>query len=161
MAILNYTTKIDSSMNELSTEQMEERIRNVIKEHYSKLFTNDDRVIVMGAGSFHHALAERLQRIAYIDTKVAMITPEMLTDICERAGRSLDEMMVAIESIRTPVKILAKEFEKAALSFKDLKGGLESTVVINNDNRPWYDVAANKGGKKRKQNYYNRQPWRK
>ena len=145
-------------MNELTTEQMEDQIRNV-KEHYSKLFANEDQVIIIGGGHTDSRLELACQTLS---TDVMIITSERLTDICEKAGRPIDDILAMIEAMRAPVRTLADEFEKAALAFNDAAKDFSSPIIINHhDNRPWYDVAANKGGKKRKQNYNNRQPWRK
>lgn len=37
---------------------------------------------------------------------------------------------------------------------------IEVKSIVDNDNRPFYQKMQKKGGKKRKQNYNNRQPWK-
>jgi len=146
-------------MNELTTEQMEERIWNV-KEAFDNgdMFKNS-KVIIIGGGHTNSRLELACQKLS---TDAVIITPDKLTDICEKAGRPLDDILAMIEAMRAPVRNLAHEFEKAALAFNKAAQEFSSSIIINHhDDRPWYDKAAKQGGKKRKQNYNNRQPWRK
>jgi len=148
-------------MNELTTEQMEDCIRNV-KEHFSRSFAHNehtDQVIIVDAGAFHNELAGRLQSIADIDNKALIITPEMLDELHQVSCSGLNDLASAINalSMLSPEKVIT-DFSKVVEAAKGIT--FKNHKMSDTDDRKWYDVAANKGGKKRKQNYNNRQPWR-
>ena len=148
-------------MNELTTEKMEERIRNV-KEYMYRFFSHDehkDHVIFIGAGHTQSRLELACQKIS---TDVVIITPDRLTDICEKAGRPIDDILALIEAMRVPARTLGDDLRKMALAANTAAIEVTSLsgVLIDDDNRPFYQKIKDKGGKKRKQNYSNRQPWR-
>lgn len=150
-------------MNELTTEQMEERIRNV-KEHYSNLFAMEDHVIVIGSGNFHNELAQRLQRMAdKISTPLHIVTPDELKGISSTVNQPLEDILNLIDQLAIPkTSTLGDDLKKLAEIANDISNERESLQypIIDNDDRPWYEKAASKGGNKRKQNYNNRQPWK-
>lgn len=74
------------------------------------------------------------------------------------------------EDVLLKIKNLLLQFQKPAykdFGEKSLKASdavhkfSVSVFTIDNDNRPFYQKMQEKGGKKRKQHYYNRQPRRK
>jgi len=151
-------------MKELTTEQMEERIRNV-KEQYSKLFANDDDVIVIGAGSFHNEIADRLQLMAdKMSTALHIVTTDDIQKLSAGVNQPIDSILDLIELCSRPApRSIADDIENLAkiAASLNVNSGEDKITYFDKDDRKWYDVAANKGGKKRKQNYNNRQPWSK
>jgi hypothetical protein len=150
-------------MNELSTEQMEERIRNV-KVYCSKFFTHEehrDQVIIIGAGQIHSDLLDRLQNAAdQLNSHFGKVTVMDIEKLAATTSRPVEDILVLIENLPRPASkieglLKMTDNNKLADAIPSIK------VLDHDDNRPWYEKAANLGGKKRKQNYHNRQPWRK
>jgi hypothetical protein len=150
-------------MNELSTEQMEERIRNV-KEYASKFFTEEehrDQVIIIGAGQIHSDLLDRLQNAAdQLNSHFGKVTVMDIEKLAATTIRPVEDILVLIENLPRPASKMEELLRMTnGIKLTDALPGI--TIISDDDDRPWYEKAANPGGKKRKQNYKNRQPWKK
>lgn len=121
-------------------------------------------LIMVGAGiSFHHEVADRLQRIAdKMSTPLHIVTTEDIKNLSITVNQPLEDILNLIENLHLPkTSSLGDDLNKLALE-ADYALQIDSLhhPIIDNDDRPWYEKASNKGGKKRKQNYNNRQPWK-
>ena len=153
-------------MNELTTEQMQERMQTV-KEYAKQYFgvrANKDDVIIIGAGISHHEIEIRLLRIAdKMSTPLHIVTVDDIHTLSSTVNQPLEDILCLLEQCSLPKpRSIADDLEnlsKIAIKMKLNDQEQMQRPVIDHDDRPWYEKAANPGGKKRKQSYHNKQRW--
>lgn len=126
-----------------------------------------DKIIIIGASHqdvLQMQLARRLEKAAAkLSTSTLIITPEKIKKAARESTMSLDDILTLIENFQPPTSP-KEDLEKLLLSAKHIEFGRMDMddvrlSLIDTDNRPWYEKAANPGGKKRKQRYNNKQRW--
>jgi hypothetical protein len=119
-------------------------------------------VLIVGAGSISDVTILSLEMAAKkIRDEVFIITPDTIEKFTAHVNLPLEDLLTLLES--TKVKVLNRtDFEdiclKASEHFKDFTK--EVSLISRQDNRPFYQRLHDKGGKKRKQNFKNKQPRR-
>jgi len=121
-------------------------------------------IVIVAGLAFHHEIADRLQRIAdKMSTPLHIVTVDDIHTLSSNVNQPLEDILSLLEQCSLPKpRSITDDLENLSklASKMDFNKQYLQSPVIEQDDRPWYEKAANKGGKKRKQNYNNKQPWR-
>lgn len=125
-------------------------------------------IIVPSHHMSHHDIAianltERAETIAArLSSNFNVVTSDKLKDLAETVNVPLSDLLDLINrfTIDPPISI-RNEFEELCLNadYLALEKESKQKVSIDEDDRPFYQRAADKGGRKRKYGFHNKKRW--
>lgn len=147
-------------MNELSIEGMQYLTEKLKSMGIDGILKNDD-VIIVGCGILVAGIDLAAERLS---SNYKVFTPDNLKELADTVNVPLDDVLNLVDRFSLqPHRSVRDDFEKLCiaanneyLASDELGIGLKSSSLLNRDNRPFYQRAADKGGNKRKQWFQNK-----